>query len=133
MKKYKIITLVDVTRSKATRTETDKIKIGQQSNFNSLIQAIGLRSNVEWTSDPKVSEGRLPDGNGKSKYWTWVFYSEREGLWNKDGDPVGLLKDDINKVPILNNLTNDIEIVPACFITIGDNLNTWVYEISELE
>ncbi len=33
MARYTIITLVDITRTQPTRSETDKIKLGQQSNF----------------------------------------------------------------------------------------------------
>ncbi len=134
MKKYKIITLIDITRSGATRTETDKIKIGQQANFNSLVQAIGIRSNVDWTNDPKQAEGRLPhDIGGKARYWSWVFHCERDDVFLKDGDPVGLLKDDINGVPIVPQLNNNVDISPSCFITSGEKSNTWIYEYTEIE
>lgn len=134
MKKYKIITLVDITRSGASRSETDRIKIGQQANFNSLIQGIGMRSNVDWTADPKVTDGRLPNGiDGKSRFWVWTFYCEREDVFLKDDDPVGLLKDDLNGIPIVDRLNNIADITPACFITLGEAANTWIYEITEIE
>lgn len=134
MKKYKLLTLVDITRSGATRTETDKTKVGQQANFNSLLQGIGMRSNVEWTADPKVSDGRLPnDINGKARHWIWNFYCEREDVFLKDEDPVGLLKDDLNGIPVVGGLNNTAEIIPACFITRGEKVNTWIYEITEVE
>ncbi len=134
MKKYKIITLVDITRSEITRSETDRIKIGQQANFNSLVQGIGMRSNVEWTSDPKVTDGRLPNGiEGRSRFWTWNFYCEREEVFTKEDDPVGLLKDDLNGIPIVDRLNNTADLTPACFITQGEAVNTWVYEVTEIE
>ncbi len=134
MKKYKLITLVDITRSGANRSEIDRTRIGQQANFNSLLQGIGLRSNVEWTADPKVTDGRLPNGlEGRSRYWTWIFYCEREAVFTKDNDPVGLLKDDLNGIPIVNQLNNLTDIDPACFITQGDKMNTWIYEITDIE
>ena len=49
---YSIISLVDITRTNPSRDEVDKKMLAQQANFNSLIQAIGLRSNVEWEQDP---------------------------------------------------------------------------------
>ena len=52
MPRYKIITLVDITRTNPDRSERDQLKVSQQANFNSLIQAIGLRSNVDWERDP---------------------------------------------------------------------------------
>lgn len=134
MKKYKIITLVDITRSGATRSETNRKKIGQQSNFNSLVQAIGMRSNVEWNTDPRMSDGRLPDKlGGKAAHWVWVFHCERDQVFLKDGDPVGLLKEDINGVPVVIDLNNTVDIDPACFITEGDKINTWIYEYTEIE
>lgn len=134
MKKYKIITLVDITRSGASRSETDRIKIGQQANFNSLIQGIGMRSNVDWTADPKITDGRLPNGiDGKSRSWTWTFYCEREDVFMKDGDPVGLLKDDLNGIPVVDRLNNIADLTPCCFMTKGEKINTWLYEVTEIE
>ena len=134
MKKYKIITLVDITRSGATRSEVDKIKIGQQSNFNSLIQAIGMRSNIDWTADPKPVDGRLPHNlGGKARHWVWIFHCERDEVFLKDDDPVGSLKDDLHGVPVIDRLNNTVDIDPACFLTRGDKTNTWVYEYTEIE
>jgi hypothetical protein len=42
MARYKITTLVDITRTNPSRAETDVLKIAQQANFNSLIQAEDL-------------------------------------------------------------------------------------------
>ena len=134
MKKYKIITLIDITRSGAGRSETNSLKIGQQSNFNSLLQAIGMRSNVDWTADPKSFEGRLPhDIEGKARHWIWIFHSERDEVFLKDEDSVGLLKDDLHGVPIVNGLNHTVNIDPACFLTKGNKVNTWVYEYTEIE
>lgn len=133
MKKYKLITLIDITKSDATRTEGDRIKVGQQANFNSLLQGIGMRSNVDWSADPKVADGRLPNGSGKARHWIWHFYCEREDVFLKDDDPVGLLKDDLNGVPVVAQLNNTADIDPACFLTKGDKVNTWVYEITDIE
>jgi len=127
MPRYRIITLVDITRTNAMKTEPDQLKILQQANFNSLRQAIELRSNVSWTEDPKRSEGRLPQGFvGKAAHWCWEFEVEREDLFLKDNDPVGLLKDDLNSVPVITGLLDTAEIKPAAFQTKGNNINTTV-------
>lgn len=134
MARYKLITLIDITKSNASRSETDKIKIGQQANFNSLIQAIGLRSNLEWDFDPAMETGRLPEPiTGKANHWVWEFYTERDKVFNKDDDPVGLLLDDLNGVPVVADLTNNVDIDPACFITRGDRTNIWVYDLNKNE
>jgi hypothetical protein len=127
MARYKIITLIDITRSQPAREETDKIKLGQQANFNSLLQAIGLRSNVAWNRDPKKHTGTLPDRiGGKAIHWIWEFDCEREEVFLKDGDLVGLLLDDLQGVPIVDLLENSADINPAAFQTQGNDINTWV-------
>ena len=66
MARYEIITVVDITRTNPARDETDRVKLGQQANFNCLVQAIGMRSNVTWVLDPESHTGRLPIGQGKA-------------------------------------------------------------------
>lgn len=132
MAQYQIITLIDITRSNASRIETDKLKLAQQANFNSLLQAIGLRSNVEWNVDPKQTSGSMPyDISGKATHWIWDFYCEREDVFLKEEDPVGLLSDDLHGVPIIDQLNNSVDLNPACFICRGDKQNTWLYKISD--
>lgn len=127
MARYKIITLIDITRSNPARENTDKIKLGQQANFNSLLQAIGLRSNVSWLRDPQKHTGTLPDRiGGKAAHWIWEFDVERDEVFLKDGDPVGLLVDDLHGVPIVDLLENSTDIVPAAFQTKNGNQNTWL-------
>lgn len=134
MERYRIITLVDITRTNCPRNEPDKVKVGQQANFNSLIQAIELRSNVDWDKDPEMNTGRLPDNlDGKANHWIWEFTVERDFVFLKDNtDPVGLLVDDLNGVPIVADLTNNVELSPAAIQTKGPNANTWVKIISQL-
>jgi hypothetical protein len=132
MARYQVITLVDITRTHASRYETDKIKLGQQANFNALQQAIGLRSNFSFLSDPNQQSGQLPrDLEGRATYWTWNFDTERDSVFLKEDNPVGLLIDDINGVPITNQLNNSVDIDPAAFISRGDRANIWVYEITQ--
>ena len=127
MARYRIVTLIDITRSQPVREETDKTLLGQQANFNSLLQAIGLRSNVEWWRDPKKHTGRLPEpAVGKATHWTWEFDCERDEGFLQDNDPVYLLVHDLNHVPVITDLENSEDISPAAFQTQGKNINTWV-------
>lgn len=134
MQRYKIVSLVDITRSRPSRTESDRVKVSQQANFNSLLQSIGLRSNIEWDSDPVEHSGRLPENiEGKAVHWIWEFTSERDQVFQKDLDPVGLLLDDLHGTPIVANLNNSVELTPPMFQTKGNGRNTWVYLISNLD
>jgi hypothetical protein len=127
MARYKIITLVDITRSQPQRSETDRIKLGQQANFNSLVQAIGLRSNVEWIKDPKKYIGKIFNNTDMTAtHWVWEFDTEREDVFLKGNDPVGLLNEDLHGVPVVNQLENSVEIFPAVFHTKTGSQNTWI-------
>jgi hypothetical protein len=130
---YKIITLVDITRTNPSRTETNKLKLGQQANFNSLCQAIGLRANFVYQTDPKEESGALPPSiGGKARHWTWQFETERSDIFLKDEDPVALLKEDLNGVPVIDGLNNTADIDPAVFQTQGNKINIWIYEIADI-
>ena len=132
MERNKIISLVDITRSGVSRADLNQIKIGQQANFNSLIQAIGIRANVEWDQNPKKYDGRFPDPvDGAGTYWVWEFTTERNSVFLKDTDPVGLLLDDLNNVPIVPDLENTVDLNPPVFKTKGDNANTWISIITD--
>lgn len=127
MARYQIITLVDITRTNPNRSETDKKKISQQANFNSLLQAIGLRANVSWVTDPGKHTGSLPaDIDGKANHWIWIFDVERDDVFLEGNDPVALLVNDLHGVPIIDGLDSSVEIIPAAFQTKGKNQNTWL-------
>ncbi len=131
MPRYKIITLVDITVTNPGRDETSSLKLGQQANFNSLIQAIGLRSNVEWDTDPKRHTGSLPlPLVGKAVHWVWEFEVEREDVFLRDDDPVLLLIEDLHGVPIVDQLNNSADITPPVFQSKGENINIWIYKVN---
>lgn len=131
MARYKVITFVDITRSSPLHRETDKIKLGQQANFNSLIQAIGLRANIEWNLDPEMNTGRLPHPMiGKANHWIWEFETERDFLFLENSNPVGLLLKDLDGVPVIPQLNNNVDLDPPIFRTLGEKPNTWIYELS---
>jgi len=123
---YRIISLVDITRTNPNRSETDSLKTSQQANFNSLVQAIGLRSNIEWNVDPVRTIGALPEPfEGHGAYWTWEFIVEREEVFLNSQGPVGLLIEDLNHVPIISGLDETIDINPCVFETQGSRMNLW--------
>lgn len=130
MARYQLITLVDITRTNPSRSETDQHKLKQQANFNTLLQSIGLRSNVTWITDPKEQSGSLPYPlKGKATHWIWEFDIEREDTFLKDGNPVGLLLEDLHGVPVIDGLNNTAIVDPAAFQSHGDNANVWVSEL----
>jgi len=130
METYQVITTVDITVYSSDEYEISQLSKNQRANFNSLTQAIGLRSNLEWDSLPVKYTGSLPDPiEGKANHWIWEFTTERDQVFLKDDDPVGHLLVDINGVPIIVNLTNPVDIYPAAFCTIGRHCNVWLAKI----
>ena len=114
--KYKILTQVDITRSRPLRDDTDMVKQGQQANFNSLRQAIELRAIIIDDRDPYIEDG----------WWTYEFNTDRDDQFLTNGDPVGHLVDDIDGVPIVTGLNSIIDFDPAVFKTKGSKINTKV-------
>jgi hypothetical protein len=119
MPRYNIKTFVDITRSNPDRDNDDPIAKGQQSNFDSLVQGIGLRANVSWVSDP------TQEIEDEKKYWIWNFDVEQEDVFTLGDNPVGLLEQDLHLVPIIKNLTNEVSVKPM-FLTKGNDTNIWV-------
>lgn len=127
MSHYRIITLVDITKSNARRGDSDRLKLGQQSNFDTLVQTINLRANISWDRDPAKDLGTLPDPfRGKAAYWIWDFYTERQDLFLEEGDPVRLLIKDLHGVPVVAGLEETVDLSPAIFHLQGDQKNTHI-------
>jgi hypothetical protein len=127
MPRYRITTLIDITRTDAKKSDNDQYRLAQQDNFNSLRQSIELRSIVSWHRDPVKQHGRLPDPlDGKAAYWIWEFETERDDLFLRGNDPVALLKEDLHGVPIINGLDETVDFEISAMQTQGQMINTWV-------
>jgi hypothetical protein len=127
MPRYRITTLIDITRTDAKKSDNDQYRLAQQDNFNSLRQSIELRSIVSWHIDPVKQHGRLPDPlDGKASYWIWEFETERDDLFLRDNDPVALLKEDLHGVPIIDGLDETVNFEISAMQTQGQMVNTWV-------
>lgn len=130
--RYQIITLVDITKTNPHRGSTDPLTLGQQSNYNTLIQTIGLRANIDYSIDPKMVTGRLPEPfTGKGAYWTFIFEVERDQTFLINDDPVGLLKEDLNSVPIITGLQDTANFKLPVFQTDGKLVNTHIEKLTE--
>lgn len=128
MPQYSVVSLVDITRTNPARSELDSRVLSQQANFNSLVQAIGLRSNVEWTQDPVKHVGALPDPfDGRGTYWSWTFSAEREDVFSNSQGTTGLLTADLHNVPVITGLDETVDVDPAVFLTQGAQMNIWVF------
>ena len=107
---YKLYTLVDITNTKQYQNSAENRQArSQQQNFDTVIQTIGMRANVDYTKSPEVTID-LPkkynlDGAVLSNIWIFEWRVEREFLFLDDTDDVGYLKQLFNLVPYISGLT----------------------------
>jgi predicted ribosome-associated RNA-binding protein Tma20 len=125
---YKLYTLVDITHTGQYRAEIGKESARwKEQNFNTIIQKLGIRSNIMFLNSPIITEtkGRLVgfDTDEIIRVWRFDFESERDGVYEKDGDPIGFLKDDFELVPYINGLDELLEQKYAVFVTDGPGKN----------
>jgi len=118
--KYIITTQIDITKANPLRDDPDMTKQGQQANFNSLRQAIELRAIIVDNDDPEMFE---EDG---ARWWRYQFNTDRDDVFLKGNDPVGLLVDDLDNIPIVSGLNSNTEFELPTFKTKGKNSNTKV-------
>jgi len=101
--RIKLQTVVDITNTNARRSD-DKKAYSQQCNYNTVLQTIGLRVNLEPGScETSVSDiSNLGFGNnitGKQRLWTFTFNISYEGALNKE-----MLENDFDLVPVITEL-----------------------------
>ena len=113
--KIRITTLVDVTRTDVRRKgQGDEQKLLQQQNFQTLQQVINLRNLINLNDDPFVSTRDVTGEFGTSikgehKVCTYEFEVDHADAYTDDkSDPVGLLKQDLEQVPVLGGLTETV-------------------------
>lgn len=119
---YKLYTLVDITHTGQYRNEPGRQKERwQEQNFNTVLQTLGIRSNVTYRLGPTSMEvrGRVVgfDTDEIIRVWRFDFYTERDNVYKKDNDPIGFLKDDFMLVPYINGLNEAMEQQYAVFTT----------------
>jgi hypothetical protein len=115
--KIRCTTLFDITKTDVSSRRNhldegflkhDKAR-GQQSNFETLLQIIGLRSQPENISIPEITTTRRSHWGthyrGKTfKSWTFTFTVDVPSVFKHDGDELGYLKMDCTGVPMITDL-----------------------------
>jgi hypothetical protein len=126
---YKLYTLVDITHTKQYRLEPGKeLSRHQEQNFNTILQTLGIRSNVWYSHGPMMLEvkGSLVGFNTDDiiRVWRFDWSTERENLYEDGSDPVGFLKQDFHLVPYIKGLSEAMDQQYAVFNTqeLGANI-----------
>jgi hypothetical protein len=121
MEFIEIITLVDITKPSVVRpNQGTEQQQNQYKNWITLLQCLGLRSNIEYDKDPSVSSVEVKSMGFGSKYtgthrvWTFRVRPDRNEAYMDDQDnAIGLLLQDMDQVPIIKNLTETINMSKA--------------------
>jgi len=126
--RYKLYTLVDITNTEQYRPSADNdTRRWKEQNFNTVLQTIGLRATITQYNKPIGTDvnGKLVgfDIDDIVRVWRFDFETDRDDLFEKDGDPVGFLKDDFNLVPYISGLDELLVQQYAVFITVGEGKN----------
>lgn len=93
----------------------------QQRNWETITQILSLRTQLFEITNP------ILDQTGAR--WMFEFETESEGIYGPESDPVSVLRDDANGVPMLRELNNDPDI-ENILITQGPRQNIWFAPIS---
>jgi hypothetical protein len=123
---YKLYTLVDITNTKQYQNSAENRQArSQQQNFDTVIQTIGMRANVDYTKPPEVTID-VPkkynlDSAVLSNIWIFEWRVEREFLFLDGEDDVGYLKQLFNLVPYIPGLTETMTSSKPIFLP-GKNI-----------
>lgn len=119
----KIVTLIDITKTRVTRpTQGSQLELDQNRNFITLLQCAEIRSVISYDNSPTVEElditnlGFGTTYKGQHRVWTFWFKPDREFVYSDSkNNEIGLLIDDLDRVPVIKNLTETINIEQAMF------------------
>lgn len=131
--RYKLYTSVDITHTGQYRQEVGKEVLRQkEQNFQTIIQTLGIRANILSYNPPqKIQTGGNVVGFETDEIinvWRFDFETERDCLYEKDNDPVGLLKEDFELVPYISGLDESMTQNYNVFVTYGSSRNIVFYK-----
>lgn len=119
---YKLYTLVDITHTNQYRAEAGKEQLRyKEQNFNTVLQTLGLRSNIIYDLGPQMLEvgGRLVgfDTDDIIRVWRFDWRTEQANVYNENNDVLAFLKQDFHLVPYISGLNEAMNQKYAVFNT----------------
>jgi hypothetical protein len=88
----------------------------QQRNWETITQILSLRTQLFDLTEP------VSDTTGTR--WMFEFETESEGIYGPNSDPVQILREDAEGVPMLTGLRNMADVEPY-LVTQGSRQNIW--------
>ena len=125
---YTLYTTVDITNTGQYRSEPGKeAERWKEQNFQTVLQTIGLRSNIVYDNKPNIMavKGDIIGFKTKSiiNVWSFTFSSERGDAFGSDSNPVEFLVEDFDGVPFISGLDESMEQNYDVFVTDGPSRN----------
>lgn len=125
---YKLYTFVDITHTGHTRVDPGREHLRyKEQNFNTMLQTLGLRSNIWYAHGPVMLEvkGSLVGFNTDDvvRVWRFDWRTESDNLYLDKDDPVAFLKNDFHLVPYIKGLDEKIDQHYPMFVTSPTNCN----------
>lgn len=118
-------TLVDITPTGVVRdTGNQELARNQQRNWETVLQCIGIRNTpidiLCRADDVPLDQYEFGEMyQGTHKVWSFAFTVDHAGTWESDADPVKLLHEDFDEVPVITYLTETARFMLPLFYTSG--------------
>ena len=127
--RFKIRTLVDITETRARKGEDD-VLYGQQQNLMTLINTLGLRTNINTIGSPSAEFCKATefgkDYKGEQKVWTQLIEVDYEEATNID-----FMINDFDLVPVISGLSETAEFDIPIFRTLDAKKKNIIFEFIE--
>ena len=119
MQNFRIMTLVDITKTNIQKEWIDPLKKKQQDNYQTLLQALEMRANIFPSGTPKeaVIDWSIHGYSKKERTWIWNFYIEQDDIFLLDDNPIGWMLNDVDFVPFNINCNETAKFKQAHFST----------------
>lgn len=122
-------TLVDITATGVIRGE-DELLRNQQRNWETVLQVIGIRTQPLEITTPKIyyeidfdvietEFGEFYKTQGLHTVWMWEFSVEHDDVFRRGDDPLALLHESFDQVPIITGLNESAKFLLPIFYTSG--------------
>lgn len=117
MARIQIRTTIDITNTGVKRIDLGSEKqLNQYRNYTTFMQVFGIRSIFSVVQEPVLENGE----------WTMIIDTDRDEVYSDGEDDVGLLKSDLDAVPIILGLDEVKKTKQAVIKTLGKQPNTFV-------
>ena len=123
--KFTLYTLIDITDSKVINPKENSQGFYQTQNLNSFVQTISLRTQPDILSVKMLGNKDLKSFNfgneyKKRKVWKIEFTCENPSAWTRENNPIALLEQDFDMVPVHLGLKENTKFPQPIVDTVSD-------------